>query len=1265
MPLRSEATVSEPQILSQPESQTVSSGSNVTFSVTAFGDNLSYQWWFNGHALSDGTNASYSLMNVEAGDTGDYQVVVYNEAYWMASTVAHLTFVEMDQAPVITVQPESQSVGENSSATFSLTATGDNLVYQWAFNGHSIPDGTNATYTLTNAGSGNAGSYEVFVSNPAGFVASTLASLTVVGASLVPVITVQPVSQTVTENSSATFSVTAKGDHLAYQWWFNGYPLPDGTNAACTLMNAGEDNAGDYQVVVSNEAGWAAGARVTLTVVDAGQTPPTLSAIQRQVIDKNTSTKPLSFTIDGGASDGVLNLSAASSDTNLIPNENILFDGAGTNRTVTIRPATDQSGICDITLAVTDSAGLAASSVFTLMVNDGNQPPEFVGNAPIIAQPYQLYSYAVNVTDPNPDDSLQVTALVLPPWLSFDPVTRLLSGTPRRGGPEGDEVVLEASDGIAPPTTKEFRIWTANSIEVTNVNDVELKRQALIQYIWGEEGWPANRTPADIRTNISDSVYSGLYNEQGNLARIDLYTFRMDYGIKSRVYHFHPIRGNGRLFIYHAGHEPGGGFEHEDAFNGSGIPPGLVIPELLKAGYSVLAFSMPVYNEYGPPRVAVPGAGTGVLDSHDAMIYYLDRPFRFFFEPIISAVNYAEDTYAYKSVYMTGLSGGGWTTTVYAALDPRIERSYPVAGSVPNYLRVGCEGLGDAEQNDPGLYRIANFEELYAMGACGTNRLQFQILNLYDSCCFYGPRYTNWTETVKAKVAQIGSGAYDFFSDDTHNDHKISTSALSVILDSLPPDFDPINDLVLDTNAGRQLVPLTGIQPPTFTRTNSLVFSADCDNTNLITDLTIDYVSPAPTGNLNFNIASDAAGVANITITLRNLESVHSSVTRSFKITVLPPNLPPTVQWASPTNDLVLESSQPVPLAVNASDPDGNLVLVRFLDGTNCIGALTNGDLAITWDDISPGTHVLSVVATDNRGASVATQPITITLQAPNLPPAVEWLAPEGGTILQSPHVVVLQVNASDPDGRVAQVEYFVGPDSVGIATNDPFQLTWGPQTEGTYELRAVATDDRGSQVASDTMTLTVLPPNQLPVVQILNPTNGFTVAPTQAVTVEAMATDSDGTIVQVEFRDGTNSLGVVSNPPYSLLWTNATVGTHSLSAVATDDRAAASTSDSIDITVASAPTNEVALFIRSAELVEDQTSPSDTSTGETPNRQFVLHLEGPDGNATVIEASTDLKDWISISTNTLMNGATVGVDSQAKSFNLRFYRARLATQTP
>src|SRR5207249_11546000 len=162
------------------------------------------------------------------------------------------------------------------------------------------------------------------------------------------------------------------------------------------------------------------------------------------------------------------------------------------------------------------------------------------------------------------------------------------------------------------------------------------------------------------------------------------------------------------------------------------------------------------------------------LESHESMISLLDRPFRFFLEPLVVALNYAEDHYAYDAVYMTGLSGGGWTTTVYAALDSRVQRSYPVAGSAPNYLRVGYEGLGDAEQVEPGFYRIANYEELYVMGSHGLNRLQLQVLNLYDACCFSGTRFTNWVDKVRLKTAELGPGSYDFFSDTTHQSHKTS-----------------------------------------------------------------------------------------------------------------------------------------------------------------------------------------------------------------------------------------------------------------------------------------------------------------------------------------------------------------------------------------------------------------------------------------------------------------------------------------------------------
>src|SRR5882724_11589473 len=70
---------------------------------------------------------------------------------------------------------------------------------------------------------------------------------------------------------------------------------------------------------------------------------------------------------------------------------------------------------------------------------------------------------------------------------------------------------------------------------------------------------------------------------------------------------------------------------------------------------------------------------------------------RFFVEPIAAALNCLLADGGYRSVYMVGLSGGGWTTTLYAAIDPRVRRSYPVAGSLPQYLRKeGPRRLGTA-----------------------------------------------------------------------------------------------------------------------------------------------------------------------------------------------------------------------------------------------------------------------------------------------------------------------------------------------------------------------------------------------------------------------------------------------------------------------------------------------------------------------------------------------------------------------------------------
>src|SRR5207249_6087543 len=107
-----------------------------------------------------------------------------------------------------------------------------------------------------------------------------------------------------------------------------------------------------------------------------------------------------------------------------------------------------------------------------------------------------------------------------------------------------------------------------------------------------------------------------------------------------------------------------------------------------------------------------------------------------------------------------------------------------------------------------------------------------------------------------------------------------------------------------------------------------------------------------------------------------------------------------------------------------------------------------------------------------------------------------------------------------------------------------------------------VPTADRAGSTTSDPTLLSVRPPIQPPSVHWRSPPTFPTRRSSDLVTLQADASDPDGAIVQVEFRDGTNSLGVVSNSPYSLLWTNITRANDSITATAPDHIASSTTYD-------------------------------------------------------------------------------------------------------
>jgi hypothetical protein len=163
------------------------------------------------------------------------------------------------QAPVITGQPANRTVSQGQTATFTVTATGPSLNYQWQrlVSGSWTNVGTNsATLSISNSQPANAGSYRVIVSNTFGSATSNTASLAVTVAGAAPTITTQPSSQQVNVGAAVSLNVVASGTApLSYQWqklvgatWTNV-----GTNSATfSIAAATVASAGSYRVIVSN-----------------------------------------------------------------------------------------------------------------------------------------------------------------------------------------------------------------------------------------------------------------------------------------------------------------------------------------------------------------------------------------------------------------------------------------------------------------------------------------------------------------------------------------------------------------------------------------------------------------------------------------------------------------------------------------------------------------------------------------------------------------------------------------------------------------------------------------------------------------------------------------------------------------------------------------------------------------------------------------------------------------------------------------------------
>ncbi|MBT05470.1 MAG: hypothetical protein CMM32_00915 [Rhodospirillaceae bacterium] len=295
-------------------------------------------------------------------------------------------------------------------------------------------------------------------------------------------------------------------------------------------------------------------------------------------------------------------------------------------------------------------------------------------------------------------------------------------------------------------------------------------RQSLITALWGNEGFPAELLPQKF-VSSTDAEMLGI---TASLDTVHQLTLQMELGFHSNPVYLSRSPEANRLIIYHHG------------FGEAAHKMRALFLELMNEGFDLIVLYPLGHGHILNPAYGFPTKDSKALANIFHQMSSFDRPYRYHLNPIFASMNHALKQKDYKSIDIIGFSMGAYLAVVVAALDPRIERSYPIAGAYPAYIRVRNEVMPDGPPSYKPMLSIASSLDLFVLGAIGKNRKQVQIYNRYDRCCFNGLRGTLYEPDVQDMVRQTRQGgSFSVMLDESHADHKISNAVIEFLISDL------------------------------------------------------------------------------------------------------------------------------------------------------------------------------------------------------------------------------------------------------------------------------------------------------------------------------------------------------------------------------------------------------------------------------------------------------------------------------------------------
>ncbi len=352
------------------------------------------------------------------------------------------------------------------------------------------------------------------------------------------------------------------------------------------------------------------------------------------------------------------------------------------------------------------------------------------------------------------------------------------------------------------------------------------------------------------------------------------------------------------------------------------------------------------------------------------------------------------------------------------------------------------------------------------------------------------------------------------------------------------------------------------------------------------------------------------------------------------------PNTSPSVSITSPQSGTTFTVGDNISISANASDSDGAVTQVEFLVDGTVVATDTSAPYTANWN-ATQGSHSITTRATDNEGAVTTSSAVSITVSGGtgNQSPTINLTNPSNGATFTVGQNVSITANASDTDGNVSKVTFYVDGNILSEDLSSPYTANW-TAIVGNHSLTAIAIDDDNASTTSTAIAIVVqtdtgggnCDANQYvedggyvegsqvqnegnlyeckpwpftgwcngtaaayapgsgtywedawilvgecsgggdgePTVSITSPGSGQTFVEGSNITINATASDSDGTIVKVEFFSDGNKLGEDTSSPYSFTISAAQTGNYSLTAKATDNDNLSTTSDPVNIRVTS-----------------------------------------------------------------------------------------------